>query len=544
MALLEIRDLSFTYPDMTAPAIDGVSLDVERGELITVIGATGSGKSTLLRLLKPELRQNGTLTGSVTIGGADVAGLSPAVSAAKIAYVAQNPEEQIVTDRVWHELAFTLENLGAGRDRIARRVAEVAAFFGIEGWYRQDTASLSGGQKQLLNLAAVMTTDPEILLLDEPTAQLDPVAAARFLDAVHRLCRETGVAVIITEHRAEELIPRADQLVILDHGRIAHRGDPRALAASCRADSAYLSYLPCAAQLYVRSGGQGEPPLSISEGQRYIREFDNTVRSLDNKTIPESHSQNDAALTLKDVYFRYDRRSEDILRGLSLNVRQGEVMALLGANGAGKSTLLSVAAGLRRPYSGALRLFGKALKDYRDGTLYENNISLLPQDVESVFLHMTVREELKGCEHAETLLPYDLSALYDRHPYDLSGGERQLVALCKALKTHPRLLLLDEPSKGLDPDSKRMLAEVILTLKQQGMTVLAVSHDVDFAALCADRCALFFDGGIAACEPTADFLRHNRYYTTAAARVTRGVYDDGYTVDRAVALLNRNGRRL
>jgi len=543
MALLEIRDLSFTYPNTEAPAISEVNLSVNSGELVTVVGATGSGKSTLMRLIKPELRLNGTIAGSITLDDVNVSTLSPVESAKRIAYVGQHPEEQIVTDRVWHELAFTLENLGADRALIARRVAEVAAFFGIEEWYRRDTASLSGGQKQLLNLAAVMTTDPEILLLDEPTARLDPIAAARFLDAVHRLCREAGVAVIITEHRAEELIPRADQLVILDRGYIACAGSPRMIAADLHADSPYLRYLPSAAQLCLYSGGQDELPLSISEGQRYIRQFGNSVRSLHTEPKQYNASQEDA-LTLKDVFFRYERNGEDVLRGLSFSVSQGEITALLGANGAGKSTLLSLIAGLMRPYSGSLRLFAKPLKDYPNGSLYCNNISLLPQDAESVFLYMTVREELKGCEQAEALLAYDLRPLYERHPYDLSGGERQLVALCKALRSNPRLLLLDEPSKGLDPDSKRMLADVILRLKEQGVTVLMVSHDVDFAALCADRCALLFDGGITAYEPTDDFLRHNRYYTTAAARITRGRYDDGYTVDRASELLRRNGRTL
>ena len=541
MALLEIRDLSFTYPDTQAPAIDGVNLSVNSGELVTIVGATGSGKSTLLRLIKPELRQNGTITGHIALEGTDAAALSPADSAKRIAYVGQHPEEQIVTDRVWHELSFTLENLGADRAQIARRVAEAAAFFGMEEWYRHDTASLSGGQKQLLNLAAVMTTDPEILLLDEPTARLDPIAAARFLDAVHRLCRETGVAVIITEHRAEELIPRTDQLVILDHGRIAHAGHPRTIASAFDARSPYLRYMTCAAQLYLGSGGEGELPLSVSEGQRYVRQFGNTIRSLDAESVNHDDTQEDA-LVLKDVFFRYERNGEDVLRGLSLCARRGEVTALLGANGAGKSTLLSLIAGLKRPYSGSLRLFSKPLKDYQNGSLYRNNIGLLPQDAESVFLHMTVREELKGCEHAEELLSYDLRPLYERHPYDLSGGERQLVALCKALKNQPRLLLLDEPSKGLDPDSKRMLADVIRHLKGQGVTVLMVSHDVDFAALCADRCALLFDGGIAACEETGAFLNLNRYYTTAAARITRGRYDDAYTIERAVELLRRNGR--
>ena len=542
MAALDIRDLSFRYPEADHETLEHLSLTVGSGELVTVVGPTGSGKSTLLRLIKPELRQNGTLSGSIILGGEDVESLSPAQSAKRVGYVAQNPEEQVVTDQVWHELAFTLENLGEKQPVIARRVAEVAAFFGIEAWFHRPTAELSGGQKQLLNLAAVMTADPELLLLDEPTAQLDPISAARFIDAVRRLNRETGVSVVITEHRAEELIPMSDRVVILDHGRIVFDDHPRRLCDCLSPDHPYLRYLPCAAQIFTLTGGTGDCPLGLREGRTYLeKNFERSVAALgDDKDIKTC----EAALALKDVFFRYERKATDILKGLSLTVHTGEVFALLGANAAGKSTALAVAAGLRRPYSGSVKLFGKPLKEYRDGSLYEGNIGLLPQDVESVFLYPTVRQELKGCEEAMRRIPFDFSPLLDRHPYDLSGGERQLAALCRALSTHPRLLLLDEPSKGLDPASKERLADLIRQLADEGVTVLMVSHDIAFAALCADRCALLFDGGIAACDTTARFLSGNRFYTTPASRMTRGLYADAYTAERAAQLALRNGRRL
>lgn len=542
MATLDIRDLSFRYPESDHDTLDHISLTIGAGELVTVIGPTGSGKSTLMRLIKPELRQNGTITGAITLGGEDVASLSPAQSARRTGYVTQNPEEQIVTDQVWHELAFTLENLGEKQAVIARRIAEVAAFFGIEPWYHRATATLSGGQKQLLNLAAVMTADPQLLLLDEPTAQLDPISAARFIDAVRHLNRETGLSVIITEHRAEELIPMSDRIVILDQGKVVFNDHPRKLGDQLTPDYPYLRYLPCAMRVYAMTDGAGDCPLSLRDGRRYLENnFEHTVTALGDDTIEKSA---EPALELKDIFFRYERKAEDVLNGLSLTVRRGEVFALLGANAAGKSTALSVAAGLRRPYSGSVKLFGKALKEYRDGSLYANNISLLPQDVESVFLSLTVRQELKGCEDAIRRIPYDFTPLLDRHPYDLSGGERQLVALCRALSTQPRLLLLDEPSKGLDPASKERLTELIRQLSAEGVTVLMVSHDVEFAARCADRCALLFDGRIAACDSTAKFLSGNRFYTTPAARMTRGLYEDAYTAERAAQLARMNGRRV
>ena len=522
MALLEIRELSFCYPESDSPAIDKVDITIEAGEFITLVGPTGSGKSTLLRLLKPQLTQNGEMSGSILFLGKSIETLSARESAAKIGFVGQNPEEQIVTDKVWHELAFTLENLGKKQNEIARRVAETATYFGIAPWYRQETASLSGGQKQLLNLAAATVADPQVLILDEPTAQLDPITAERFIETLFKLNRETGITVVISEHRTEELIPLSDRVIVLNGGRIAADGAPRSVAHAMSADSPYLRYLPTAARMFIENGGQGDCPLSVREGRRYFTSHDDIVPPAPAPAPSGIPGRQEIALELKNVFYRYDKDAPDVLDGLSLDVREGEIFAMLGANGCGKSTAAAVIAGVRRPYSGKIKLFGKPLKDYKNGSLYRENISLLPQDVESVFLCQSVREELKGCEEVLADFPFDLSPLFDRHPYDLSGGERQLVALCKALRTKPRLLILDEPSKGLDPNHKAALCELLRQLRDRGMTILPISHDVEFAAQCADRCALFFDGAIAACEDTDAFMSSNRYYTTAAARILRG----------------------
>lgn len=532
MAVFEIRDLSFSYPNSAEKALDKLNITVNDGEFVTVVGATGSGKSTLLRLLKPELIQNGELIGKILYRDQPISGLTGRQSASEIGYVAQSPEEQIVTDKVWHELAFTLENLGKKQSEIARSVAETAAYFGITPWYRRNTAELSGGQKQLLNLASVMTAQPSVLILDEPTAQLDPISASRFIETLSKINRETGVTVIITEHRAEELIPVSDRLILLERGKVVYDDSPQNIAGKLTPDSPHLPYLPTAAQLFILSGGKGETPLSVREGRQYLQKHFSSKPTDDH---PATSSEDAAiALELKNIFFRYEKSSPDILSGLSLTVREGEVFAILGANGCGKSTAAAVIAGLRKPMSGKIRLFGKPLKDYKNGALYKNNLSLLPQDVESVFIRSTVREELMGCEAILKKLPFDLPPLLDRHPYDLSGGERQMVALCKALATDPRLLILDEPSKGLDPLSKQRLADLIRKLRSEGMTVLMVSHDIHFAALCADRCALFFDGALAAVENTADFMSGNRYYTTAASRITRGILEYAYTVPLAV----------
>ena len=533
MALVTLENLSFTYPMSDQKALDGLSLTIERGAFITLMGATGSGKSTLLRLLKPELRQNGEIQGKILFDD----GIEEN-SARTIGYVAQNPEEQIVTDKVWHELAFTLENCGAKRDMIARRIAETAACFGLESRMERETATLSGGEKQLLNLAAVMTADPALLLLDEPTAQLDPIAATRFIETVYRLNRETGVTVILCEHRAEELFGVSDRIMLLENGKMIAYDSPRNLANSIGADSRYAAFLPAAARMYHAVGGRGEIPLTVREGKQFLERSDLSFQIPERDDIKTTAEE---ALSMKNICFRYERNGADILRDMDMTVCRGEVFALLGSNGAGKSTLASVIAGLRKPYCGSVKLFGKPLKDYKNGTLYQGCLSLLPQDAESVFIRETVGEELKGCEKTAESLPYDLKPLYDRHPYDLSGGERQLVALCKALATEPRLLILDEPSKGLDNAAKDLLCEVIGKLKHDGVTVLLITHDVEFAALCADRCALFAQGRIAAADTTRRFMSDNRFYTTAASRITRRICDGAYTVPLAAAMLRQNG---
>lgn len=538
MAVFELCELSFSYPNSAEKALEKVNITVDQGEFIALAGPTGSGKSTLLRLLKPELMQNGDQSGTILFCGKPIGDLPPRESAARIGYVAQSPEEQIVTDKVWHELAFTLENLGKKQQEIARRVAETAAFFGIAPWYRKQTSQLSGGQKQLLNLAAVMVSEPEALILDEPTAQLDPIEAARFFDTLYKLNRETGVTVIISEHRAEELLPLCDRMILLDHGTVVYDDTPRAIAQRMDKSSPYLPYLTAASRVFIHSGGKGECPLSVREGRKYFKSREivsGNPHSPSATAPPEKEAC--AALEMKDVFFRYHKDGADVLNGLNMTVNEGEIFAVLGANGCGKSTAAAIMTGVLKPYSGKVKLFGKALKEYKNGSLYRENLSCLPQDVESVFLHATVREELKGCEEIVNSLPFDLAPLYDRHPYDLSGGERQLIALCKALKSNPRLLILDEPSKGLDPNAKVWLSELLRKLQSSGLTIILISHDIEFAASCANRCALFFDGGIAACESTADFMCGNRCYTTAASRMTRGILRNVYTVDAAAAMI-------
>lgn len=541
MEIIAVKDLTFTYPECKQPAIKNISLSIERGEFAVLCGATGSGKSTLLRLLKREIAPLGGLTGKIQFRGTPLSELDEKTSASAIGYVMQNPEQQTVTDKVWHELAFGLENLGTPPDEIARRTAEMASYFGIGSWYDKDVSQLSGGQKQLLNLAAVLVMQPELLILDEPTAQLDPIAAADFIATLKRLNQDTGLTILMAEHRTEDAVPVCDRLLIMEDGALIANGSPERVISEIDSKSRVMYTMPAASRLYAELGGKGKSPLSVRQGRAFIEgNFKNSVRAL---PVSESAHSDETALEFKDVFFRYDRASRDVLSGLSLKIYKGELFCILGGNGSGKTTSLSTAAGLIKPYSGTVRVFGKKLKEYKNRSLYRECLALLPQDVQTVFLRNTVREELAECGADPEKMPFDLTPLLDKHPYDLSGGQQQMTALAKVLAAKPKLLLLDEPTKGIDAFAKLNMAEILKKLRDSGVTVVVVTHDVEFAAECADRCAMFFDGRIVSTDIPSRFFPQNSFYTTAVSRMTRGIFDNAVTVASAAELCRKNGRK-
>lgn len=538
MEILAVKNLSFTYPLQEKETLSDVSLTLREGEMSVLVGATGCGKSTLLRLLKRELAPRGERSGEVLYRGRALCELSPRQSAPKIGFVMQDPDGQIVCDTVAAELAFGLENLGMGRDEIAARVAEMASYFGIGDWYDRPTSELSGGQKQLLNLAAVMATDPDLLILDEPTAQLDPIAAENFIHTLAKINRDFSLTVLIAEHRLEELIPICDRLLVMENGRILHAGTPRDVVSKIDAASEIFCAMPSAVRLYHAIGDMGDVPLSAREGRRFLRTHcSNRIRAVD---TARNSQRKPLALELRDVFFRYEKHAPDVLRHLDLSVYEGEILCLLGGNGSGKSTALSVIAGLLHAYAGSIRIFGKKQKEYKNQSLYRDCLALLPQDVQTVFLKNTVREELLEVGFRDEEFPFDLSPLYERHPYDLSGGEQQTVALAKVLAGRPRLLLMDEPTKGIDAARRAELIRLIKRLQARGVTVLIVTHDVEFAALCADRVALFFDGRVVSVDTPDRFFSQNRFYTTAASRMSRDFYDRAVTVERVAELCRLN----
>ena len=538
MEILDVRNVTFTYPQCTEPAAENVSLSIQKGEFCVLCGATGSGKSTLLRLMKREIAPLGDMKGEILLSGKKLSDLPPDVSASAIGFVMQDPEQQIVTDKVWHELAFGLENMGVPEAEIARKTAETASFFGIGPWFERETADLSGGQKQLLSLASVLVMDPHLLILDEPTAQLDPIAASEFISALKKLNQETGLTIILAEHRLEDVVPMCDRLLVMDKGHLIADGAPRQVISELRTRPDILCGMPAASRVFTGLNGSGNAPLTIREGRSFLEERYSNVKG----TFPaDSAPKSDPALEFSGVFFRYGKNSPDVLCGLDMKIFSGEICCILGGNGSGKTTSLKAAAGLIRPYSGTIKVFGKKLKEYKNRSLYRECLAMLPQDVQTVFLKNTVREELADCGAQLSDLPFDLGPLLDKHPYDLSGGQQQLTALAKVLAAKPRLLLMDEPTKGLDAASKALFIQVVRKLKSSGVTVCIVTHDVEFAAQAADRCAMFFGGRIVSSDVPRKFFSANNFYTTAASRMSRGILDNAVTVEDIVSLCGGNG---
>lgn len=549
MAHFEIQNLTFTYPTAGGrPSLTDVSLTVEPGEYVVLCGRSGSGKTTLLRHLKSVLTPHGKRSGRILFCGTPLEEVPQEEQAARIGYVMQNPDEQIVTDKVWHELAFGLESLGCDQKTMRARVAEMACYFGIQDWFHRDVDSLSGGQKQLLNLASVMAMQPEVLILDEPTSQLDPIAASDFLNTVRKINLELGTTVLITEHRLEDILPAADRAVVMEGGRILVADVPRRTAGFLWAEHhPMFSAMPAPTRVFYGAQGKGVCPLTVREGRNWLLGAFQTppeVKAL--LEAPVAWEERPSALVLKEVWFRYEKNSPDVLRGVSAVVPEGSLFAIVGGNGAGKSTMLKAVCGICKPYRGKIRVFGKKVEAYGGTELFQNCLAMLPQDPKSLFVKKTVREDLEEmCRDREKLEAVartcEVEALLDSHPYDLSGGEQQRAALAKVLLTEPRLLLLDEPTKGMDGFFKEKLARILEKLKAQGMTVVMVSHDVEFCAQYGDLISMFFDGQILTTAPPRRFFGQNSFYTTAANRMSRCMFQNAVTAEHVVALYRANG---
>lgn len=552
MAHFDIQNLNFSYPTRPdQPVLQDVSLRVERGEFLAVIGKSGSGKTTLLRHLKPILAPHGKKTGAILFEDQPIESLDLRAQSSRIAYVMQNPDHQIVTDKVWHELAFGLESLGLDQATMRLRVAEMASYFGIQGWFHRNVCELSGGQKQLLNLASVMAMHPDVLILDEPTSQLDPIAASDFLNTVRKINLELGTTVIITEHRLEDIFYAADRVAVMDRGRIIACDAPRAVARRLREmEHDMFAALPAPTRIFygVEGAESGECPLTVREGRNYLSaHYRNGGASLPEEAAIDDIE--DPMLSIREIWYRYEKDSADILRGVNLDVPRGSLFAILGGNGTGKSTLLRAICGVCPPYRGKIQIDGKPVKKYKSGQLFHKMLAMLPQDPQSLFVKKTVREDLaemvgkgEGARIDEVAEICEITHLMNSHPYDLSGGEQQRAALAKVLLTEPKLLLLDEPTKGIDSFFKQKFASILKKLTARGVTVVMVSHDVEFCAQYTDLVGMFFDGQMITMNTPRRFFACNSFYTTAANRMSRHIFPNAVSVEDVIALCRKAER--
>ena len=530
MEVFTINHLNFAYPEQEKNAISDLTLSVRPGEFLVLCGPSGCGKSTLLRQLKTVLAPHGRRSGEILFDGKKLDELDQREQSEKIGFVQQSPENQIATDKVWHELAFGLESLGYDTPTIRRRVAEMASFFGIQEWFYKPVTELSGGQKQLLNLASVMVLQPKVLILDEPTSQLDPIAASDFLATLGKINRELGTTILLTEHRLEEAFSFASRVAVMDGGKLLCTGTPAEVGAELKSSgNAMFLAMPAAMRIWAASDSKATCPISVCDGRNWLLDY---AKTHELQAIPEETKNapnSETVVSARELWFKYDKDLPDVVKGLSLNLHKGEFLALLGGNGTGKTTTLKLLARLQRPYRGELTITG--------------SVGMLPQNPQALFVKSSVRADLleilpkserKSERLAQVVSLCKLAELLDRHPYDLSGGEQQRAALAKILLLNPDILLLDEPTKGLDAEFKQVFGQILRTLQASGVAILMVSHDIEFCAKYADRCALFFDGSIVTEAEPRTFFSGNSFYTTAANRIARDILPEAVTPEDVI----------
>ena len=531
MALIEIRDYSFSFAGYNNEVLKNISLDVESGEFILLCGKSGSGKSTLLRSFKKEIAPVGKSSGIIRIDEKEK--LSPRESASMVGFVMQNPENQIVMDSVWLELAFGLENLGVPSEQIGRRIGEIAAFFGIESWFEKKVFELSGGQKQILTLASILAMQAEIIVLDEPTSQLDPIAAKEFLQMLKKVNSELGKTVIISEHLIGEVLSSSDKVLYLEEGRVEYFGSNRdfpSFLIENEAEKSFTCVLPEPTCLAIRENEEGFFPLDVREGRKWLHDISTKKKAfrkvpvvtneLDWTEEDEKRKDADIVMQLKDVWFRYNKNSDFVHKGIETKIVNGEIHAYVGGNGSGKSTLLKLLSKINKPQKGKVII--------RE----DKKVCLLVQDPKSVFVCddllsdlMENNSEISKEEAIKMAEKMGLGNLLERHPYDLSGGEMQKAAIAKVLLRKPDILLLDEPVKGIDIFSRDEIGQTLKELKKNGVTVVMVTHDLEFAARIADRCSMIFKQAIIAESNGREFFTENMFYTTSISRMTRGLVD-------------------
>lgn len=520
MAQIELHQVSYTYPMTEQPAVSDISLAVEEGDFVLLCGMTGSGKSTLLRLMKKGLCDAGVRIGELRYDDVCMDDLPERRAVCEVGFVFQDADSQIVMDTVWHELAFSLENLCLPQHVMRARIAEMAAFFGMENMMQKPVHELSGGEKKILCLASVLILRPRVLLLDEPVAALDPIAARELIEMIARIHRELGTTIVIAEHRLAEVLPLVTQMVYLENGRICASGSADTVCQTIWDRAPLL--LPDIPALYFKDP-HGSMPKDVHSARKYLQNMQFTVKEREEE-IP-----GERIFSLRGVDFFYHAKERSVLHGLELFLQKGESLAILGGNGAGKSTLLKNMARILTPAHGSIALHGKKIKSYPRDEFYRR-VGYLAQNPRLYFTRDTVRDELLRAaqevsateEKTEQMIArFRLEPLLSRHPAELSGGQQEQLALALVLLAEPEILLLDEPTSGLDAMAKETLLEVFSAQRRAGVTLMFVTHDMEFASRAATRCVMLFGGEITASAPPREFFTEHYFYTTPLRRALR-----------------------
>jgi energy-coupling factor transport system ATP-binding protein len=518
MTALRFEKVGYTYPGAAAPSLDDVSLTIAPGEFCVLAGRSGSGKSTLLRAaagLVPHFH-GGSFSGRVTVAGLDTREVTPAQVGAVAGTLLQDPETQVVMNTVRAELALAVENLGRGAGAVARAVEEAALALGIGELLDRPTAELSGGELQRVALGAALVARPRLVLLDEPTSQLDPVAGDELIWQLRRLNQESDTAVLLIEHRLERCLGAADRVVAMDSGAVAFDGDPRGFLEWAAREEPSLQ--TPAARL-IEGAGLAPPPAGVKQARATLRrrgllpappapgerpEPGAAPPRLSRWSRGRGHEER-PALELRGVWHEL-RDGPAVLRGVDLTLQAGEAVVLMGRNGAGKSTLLRHAGGLLAPTRGTVRASGR--------------VALLLQNPNDYLLHERVCDEAPP----EALELLGIGALAERHPRDLSGGERQRLALAIVLggASPTATIALDEPTRGMDRAAKAGLAEWLSARAAEGTAVLVATHDAEFAATFARRAVLMADGRVIADGRVEEILAGGWYFATETARILDG----------------------
>jgi len=519
--MYKLENVSFKYNLSEKEILKNINVTVNKGDFITIFGKSGSGKSTLLRQLKPQISPEGEKKGKILFDSKNIEEVSDSELIKRIGFVFQDPEAQCVTDKVWHELAFGLESLGTDSNTIKLRIAEISDFFHISDWFYKDIAKLSGGQKQLVNLAAVMVMQPDVIILDEPTSQISPIMASEFLNILSKINKEYGTTIILSEHRLNEVFELSNKFIAMDNGKIIFEGTPKEVANNLyKTKHELIHLLPEAVKLSMNITGGKEIVSNITKCRSLVASKCMKKGRFDDKSFTQNIAE------LKNIWFKYGE--QDILKDLSIDIKQGVVNTIIGQNGSGKTTLLQLIAGLLKQYRGKKKA-------------RFNKVCILPQNIKTLFSKNTIKEDLLEVCSDETSINdavklFNIGNLLLKHPFDLSGGEQQRVGLAKLLLCKPDLLLLDEPTKAMDEIFKETFRGIIENLKSRGITIVMVTHDIEFSAKVSDYISLMFNGEIITTNKTREFLSENIFYTTVANRVVRDIDNKVITIEEVITL--------